>query len=398
MLETLSAATALQNWTYTVKIVQQPVRARMCGLGDRDRRPISPPLIVQLHAYDPTTGRETPVTDIDTTFLILAADLRSSDAQHDANLVPSSTTSSRAPTISTCSSTAASPPSRSHTPPSPEFGYPSPASSQMSPMSTYAPSIAETAVCSGVAAPASPPLPPPSSTTSAVPTAQPPSTTSKKRSRSIDDEPQSVVLPLTPAEPPAKRLVRGPSEDSSASCPAKAAAAAAAFIPYVRTRHAAAPEVLPPPLQEVPVERAAADVDELHEDEAREAVPNLIGTLHTNAHKLKGVEGGMGVYFVLPDLSVRTEGAFRIRVRLLSIGVRRARCESLSPVVADAHSDEFRVFSAKKFEGMLDPTPLSQCFAKQGVRIPTRRVTKARAGKASAATASQAVAAKEEEA
>ncbi|GAA5890308.1 hypothetical protein JCM8208_002774 [Rhodotorula glutinis] len=380
MLEAFQAAMASQNCTYTVKIVQQPVRARMCGMGDRDRRPISPPLIVQLFAHDQDTGRETPVENIDTTFLILAADLRSSDARHDANLVNPSHTSSRAPTLSTSSSTAESPPSRSHTPPSPEFGYPSPASSQTSPRSTYTPSLGGSTVCSGLAAPPSPPLPPASTAASSLSDARALPIISKKRPY-VDEARDSIVLPPTPAEPPAKRLAHGPSEDEATAWPATAAAESSAFIPYARARHAVsieAPE-LPPPLQEMPVEHAVE-----HEPDD-DAVPNLIGTLHTNAHKLKGVEGDTGVYFVLPDLSVRTEGAFRIRVRLLSIGLGRSRSESVSPVVADALTDEFRVFSAKKFEGMLDPTPLSQCFAKQGVRIPTRRVAKSRSAKAGAA-------------
>lgn len=33
---------------YELSIAQQPSRARMCGFGDKDRRPISPPPIVQL--------------------------------------------------------------------------------------------------------------------------------------------------------------------------------------------------------------------------------------------------------------------------------------------------------------------------------------------------------------
>ncbi|KAG0168494.1 hypothetical protein DFQ29_010132, partial [Apophysomyces sp. BC1021] len=33
---------------YELVVVQQPLRARMCGFGDKDRRPISPPPILQL--------------------------------------------------------------------------------------------------------------------------------------------------------------------------------------------------------------------------------------------------------------------------------------------------------------------------------------------------------------
>ncbi|BGP21820.1 velvet factor family protein [Rhodotorula toruloides] len=105
-------------------------------------------------------------------------------------------------------------------------------------------------------------------------------------------------------------------------------------------------------------------------------VPNLIGTLHTNANKLRDLDGEMGLYFVLPDLSVRTEGAFRLRLRLVDL--RQSMHASTSQSNVTVLTDEFQVFTAKRFTGMLDPTPLSQCFAKQGVRIPTRRAAKAK--------------------
>lgn len=41
------------------------------------------------------------------------------------------------------------------------------------------------------------------------------------------------------------------------------------------------------------------------------------------------------------------------------------------PVLAECFTPPFEVMSAKKFPGMLDPTPMSQAFAKQGLRIPT---------------------------
>lgn len=51
-----------------------------------------------------------------------------------------------------------------------------------------------------------------------------------------------------------------------------------------------------------------------------EAVPNLIGSLHTSAFQLKDEEGKAGIFFFWPDLSVRTEGVYRLRLRFLSIG------------------------------------------------------------------------------
>jgi hypothetical protein len=43
---------------YELLVVQQPRRARMCGFGDKDRRPITPPPCVRLVITDVNTGKE----------------------------------------------------------------------------------------------------------------------------------------------------------------------------------------------------------------------------------------------------------------------------------------------------------------------------------------------------
>jgi hypothetical protein len=43
-----------------------------------------------------------------------------------------------------------------------------------------------------------------------------------------------------------------------------------------------------------------------------------------------------------------------------------------SKVLATVMSEPFKVFSAKKFPGMIESTPLSKAFAHQGIRIPVR--------------------------
>lgn len=43
---------------YTLQVVQQPQRARMCGFGDKDRRPITPPPCIRLVIIDVATGVE----------------------------------------------------------------------------------------------------------------------------------------------------------------------------------------------------------------------------------------------------------------------------------------------------------------------------------------------------
>ena len=44
-----------------------------------------------------------------------------------------------------------------------------------------------------------------------------------------------------------------------------------------------------------------------------------------------------------------------------------------APILASTYSDEFQVFSAKKFPGVIESTPLSKCFATQGIKIPIRK-------------------------
>lgn len=44
-----------------------------------------------------------------------------------------------------------------------------------------------------------------------------------------------------------------------------------------------------------------------------------------------------------------------------------------APILATTFSDVFQVFSAKKFPGVIESTPLSKTFAIQGVKIPIRK-------------------------
>lgn len=56
-----------------------------------------------------------------------------------------------------------------------------------------------------------------------------------------------------------------------------------------------------------------------------------------------------------------------------SAGLNRAKC----PVLAWSYSEPFQVYSAKKFPGVIESTPLSRSFAAQGIKIPIRKEGKA---------------------
>lgn len=119
---------------------------------------------------------------------------------------------------------------------------------------------------------------------------------------------------------------------------------------------------------------------------------NLIGSLSASAFKLTDTDNKIGVWFILQDLSVRTEGSFRYephypakklfllgwflilscldRLKMNFVNVGRGDGAGLNtgsaPVLASAFSEVFHVFSAKKFPGVIESTNLSKCFATQG--------------------------------
>ncbi|KAF2034648.1 hypothetical protein EK21DRAFT_55727, partial [Setomelanomma holmii] len=198
-----------RNSSYKLVIEQQPIRARMCGFGDKDRRPITPPPCVRLVIRD-ESGRE--LTETDCTFFVLTVDLWSEDGL-------------------------------------PGYGYP--------PAPAHALSIPH------MSAPAAP---------------------SQNHTR------------------------------------------------------------------------------------------NLIGMNAVNACQLNDLDGKKSFWFILQDLSVRTEGTFRLKLSMVDVGagngsVSTGKC----PILCTVFSEPFTVYSAKKFPGVIESTPLSKCFAQQGIKIPIRK-------------------------
>jgi len=79
--------------SYTLVIQQQPDRARMCGFGDKDRRPITPPPCVKLVIADQHTGKEIEYSQIDSHHYILQVDLWNPEGNAAVNCVQHSNTS-----------------------------------------------------------------------------------------------------------------------------------------------------------------------------------------------------------------------------------------------------------------------------------------------------------------
>jgi hypothetical protein len=112
---------------------------------------------------------------------------------------------------------------------------------------------------------------------------------------------------------------------------------------------------------------------------------NLIGSASSSAFRLVDDKGKVGLWFVLQDLSVRTEGWFRLKMNFFNLSeavVPEDENKTNSPTVgllseapclATAFSNPFKVYSAKKFPGVIETTNLSRQFAKQGIKIPIRK-------------------------
>ncbi|KAF2474817.1 uncharacterized protein BDR25DRAFT_280392 [Lindgomyces ingoldianus] len=281
---------------YRLSVEQQPIRARMCGFGDKDRRPITPPPCIKLLVCDASSGKEIEFTEVDSTFFVLTVDLWDADGTREVNLVRHS---SGAPTVSISSSTTTS--------------YPPPV--ERPPMYMAPTMMAYDAYGRPMAAP-----------------------------------PQHQPNPYSAPPVPPTYYGQTPMTPNTPNYPYSQAPTYSAVQ---------MPMVPPPP-------NPATGM----------FTRNLIGSLTVNAFRLTDTENKVGFWFVLQDLSVRTEGLFRLKMNFVDVGSGQGNNTlntGRAPVLATCFSDQFQVYSAKKFPGVIESTPLSKAFASQGIKIPIRK-------------------------
>ncbi|PNS20496.1 hypothetical protein CAC42_5946 [Sphaceloma murrayae] len=299
------------NYEFTLVIEQQPIRARMCGFGDKDRRPITPPPCVRVIVTDVTTGQEVPADEIDPSFFLLSVDLWDDSATQEKNIVRSS---SNSPAVSISTATTTSfpvPPER------PIYSTPAIYGGQGYGVPGGAPGYGAGGVYS-----------------------QPQSHPSMY--------PQAPGYPYQPSYP------QGYAGQPPPGSPA-----------YPQGAYGGPPN---------PYSAAGPQQTGMF-------TRNLIGSLTVNAFPLKDSDGKAGHWFILQDLSVRTEGSFRLKMSFMDIGTHTTPTgreenkinHGKTPVLASVFSNHFQVYSAKKFPGVIESTPLSKCFASQGIKIPIRK-------------------------
>jgi hypothetical protein len=116
-----------------------------------------------------------------------------------------------------------------------------------------------------------------------------------------------------------------------------------------------------------PVVDKSGNVDDSGNSMKKESV--LAGCLVSSLHRLKDNENTEGAFFVFGDLSIRVQGRFRIRFTLFDLRKNENEVASLGYIT----SEPFSVVAQKDFRGLEESTPLSRCFADQGVRMRLRK-------------------------
>jgi len=84
----LPSMPASETSEYRICVRQQPVAARSCGFGERDRRVIDPPPIVQLTIEDPTLSQEEIARRIRHPFSVVHCSIWNETGEHDNSAMP----------------------------------------------------------------------------------------------------------------------------------------------------------------------------------------------------------------------------------------------------------------------------------------------------------------------
>ncbi|KAI1845236.1 hypothetical protein JX266_008546 [Neoarthrinium moseri] len=300
---------------YKLVCEQQPQRARMCGFGDKDRRPITPPPCIRLIVIDKATGKEVDCNQIEHQMYVLAVDLWNAEGTKEYNLVKHSTNS---PSISSTTSTSFRELESSGPGPYPQQHYPV----HMPPRETG-----------------------------------------------------PYAAPPTPHGMPYPPPVPGYSQEYSQGQYGSYNGQPVGYGDF-HFRHQMPHNVPQLPSQTGYGGRYPQDVRAAQQPNGM-YTRNLIGNLVSSAARLTDPNDKIGIWFVLQDLSVRTEGWFRVGVPNTTGDTQTSDPQKpntgKTPILAQCFSEPFQVYSAKKFPGVCESTALSKCFAHQGIKIPIRK-------------------------
>lgn len=445
---------------YSLEVVQHPIRARMCGFGDKDRRPLAPAVVAKM-VVRRENNSIVDVDEVDCSFFLVTVDLWSADGSREMNLVlhPSSASDRYVPVGANKSKHQRGSNPTVH---SPRSDHPSPPSSHSTPTSATEPSRIPMDAQSSVnpvlgCAPSAPgynhpnypyvtggtPVPDSASYPGSSPfTSSPDSpggwgythaTGSGQVDRSnfqnpmLRGAPRNGMQAVTSAEPwhgqtgfrtdhdtsnfrswsavadppyglptPSQGSVYGNQEVDSTARSHPPADIGQGRYPQ-ESYSVAGPGYDNPTVYSSPIHphqspqttyyqhnysqstSSSSSPASAHSLSRHPYTRTLVGPLSSNACRLLDEHRRPGIFFLFQDLSVRTEGKFRLRLRLMNVGdsptpgsaATRVHTAS-SPVLAQTFTEAFTVYSAKRFPGVPDTTPLSIAFGNQGQKLPLR--------------------------
>ncbi|KAJ7087411.1 velvet factor [Mycena crocata] len=431
---------------YSLEMVQHPLRARMCGFGDKDRRPLAPAAVARM-VVKRDDHSLVDVDDVDCSFFLVTVDLWSEDGKHERNLVLHPSSGDRYVPVQTNkqrrrggSSTVSAPPRSGHqtpisrsTPTPSQYRGGEPPTSASTPMSSaYTSGGFYTGPQSPMAGPApyspssSPYGPPPSVPTwgyagpqvdrnTTYPPPILPSIHSFGRNSSpgggepwnADSEPtyrpwtadfggQAEHYGSPPVDPALKSGADtrdswgeqnrfGAQEGSYTSSPATPQYEPGLYAPspYSHPPQQQQTPYYPPPPSYTPNVPSGPPPPPQQPASTSGSGPRnaytrtLVGPLSSNGYRLLDEHRKPGIFFLFQDLSVRTEGTFRLRLRLMNVGAPPAPepgalqvHTTVSPVLAQIFTEPFTVYSAKRFPGVPETTALSIAFGNQGLKLP----------------------------
>ncbi|KAF9963025.1 hypothetical protein BGZ70_007718 [Mortierella alpina] len=326
--------------SYSLEIVQQPLRARMCGFGDKDRRNVTPAPVLKLVAKT-SDGRLVSASQLSKQAFVVTADLWHEDEVTERNLVLiSSIPSSRTAAYShqQASSTIVE---------GLDIQDDTAAASNSSRMNlrNVIHDSGPVAPAPSATAPLSSPVSPPSGRTR--PMRMPSSKNTRafqaksKASREMHED-EDVVEPEVTAEMEYDELESHRDTDSYEE----------EYLQELRE------------LERNP-DAAASRRQQL-------STRNLVGQIAVSGQIAPGLDDDMShIWFAFSILSIRTEGFFKIRFCLTDI--MRIPQGGQSETICQVFSNTIHVQTPKKFEGTCDNNRIAIHLNKNCIRIPARK-------------------------
>ncbi|KAJ3169045.1 hypothetical protein HDU87_000872 [Geranomyces variabilis] len=106
----------------------------------------------------------------------------------------------------------------------------------------------------------------------------------------------------------------------------------------------------------------------------------LGGMMVSSCYYLSDLNGLKGAYFVFPDLTIRVDGTFRLRMSLFNLASLGAHSDKPAVTICTVLTQPFRSYTARDYPGLKESTELSKHFSGQGLKIPIRRKQQRKGG------------------